>query len=57
MDLHVFFFFRFSRQEQFIEDSVFVGESDNIGEPTKVWNTDLKKYLYYPRHLVIPWAP
>ncbi|XP_063436803.1 uncharacterized protein LOC134718239 [Mytilus trossulus] len=48
-------FARSSDQEQFIEKSVFMGETDNIGEPTEVWSSTLNRLLGYPRSLVIPW--
>ncbi|VDI23214.1 cell migration-inducing and hyaluronan-binding protein [Mytilus galloprovincialis] len=47
--------FSSSDQEQFIEKSVFIGETDNIGEPTEVWSSTLNRLLGYPRYLVIPW--
>ena len=48
---------RVTDQEQFIEHSVFLGETDNIGEPSSIWNNDLKKNLGYPRSLAAPWDP
>lgn len=38
-----------------VSESVVMGETDNIGQPTIVYNKQLKRDLSYPRSLVLPW--
>ncbi|CAG2200958.1 CEMIP [Mytilus edulis] len=40
-----------------IEKSVFIGETDNIGKRTEVWDNSIRRLLDYPRSLVMPWDP
>ncbi|XP_076070514.1 cell surface hyaluronidase CEMIP2-like isoform X1 [Mytilus galloprovincialis] len=42
---------------QIIEKSVFMGETDNIGKRTEVWDNSIRRLLDYPRSLVMPWDP
>ncbi|KAK3091732.1 hypothetical protein FSP39_022248 [Pinctada imbricata] len=43
--------------EQFMSNSIILGESTNKGEGDGVWRDDLQKTLYYQRSLALPWDP
>ncbi|XP_076454826.1 cell surface hyaluronidase-like [Babylonia areolata] len=44
-----------SNQFQFLESSVFVGESDNTGEATQWWDADNRVWVTLPRAFPVPW--